>query len=69
MSNTPPITRDDIIKGFRELEGEVDERKDDALSLAMSIGIAVAVGVVVTAYIFGRRVGRRRSTVVEIRRM
>lgn len=64
-----PITRDDIEAGFRELEGEVDERKDQAMSIAAVVGVALVVGIVVVAYGLGRRRGRKRTTVVEIRRV
>jgi hypothetical protein len=53
-----PITRDDI-----------DRSADDARSKAIPAGIFLLVVVVVIAYLMGKRVGRTRSTVVEIRRI
>jgi hypothetical protein len=64
-----PITRDDIEAKFRELEGEVDDRKEQALGIAVIAGTVLAVGVVLAAYSLGRRRGRKRTTVVEIRRV
>jgi hypothetical protein len=64
-----PITRDDIEAKFRELEGEVDDRKEQAISIAVVAGAALAVAVVLVAYTLGRRRGRKRTTVVEIRRV
>lgn len=64
-----PITRDDIEAKFRELEGEVDDRKEQAMSIAVVAGVAVAVVVVLVAFRLGRRGGRKRTTVVEIRRV
>lgn len=66
---TRPITRDDIEAKFRELEGEVDDRKEQAMSIAVVAGVAVAVVVVLVAFRLGRRGGRKRTTVVEIRRV
>lgn len=63
------ITRDDIEARFRDLEGEVDERKEQALGVAAVVGVAVVVGVVLVAFALGRRRGRKRTTVVEIRRV
>lgn len=69
MTATGRITRDDLEAGFRSLEGEVDERKEQAMGLAAAVGVAVVVGVVVVAYGLGRRRGRKKTTVVEIRRV
>ncbi len=62
------ITPDDIEGKLRELRGEVDLYADEARSHALSVGVAVVAGAVVFAFWLGRRRGRRRSTVVEIRR-
>lgn len=63
------ITRDDIEAKFRELEGEVDERKEQAINIAVVAGVVVVVAVVLVAFRLGRRGGRKRTTVVEIRRV
>ncbi|QGG95307.1 hypothetical protein [Actinomarinicola tropica] len=63
------ITRDDLEAGFRSLEGEVDDRKEQAMGIAAVVGVAVVVGVVLVAYSLGRRRGRKKTTVVEIRRV
>lgn len=63
------ITRADIEAKFRELEGEVDERKEQAFSIAVAVGAALVVGIAISGYILGRRRGRKRTTVVEIRRV
>lgn len=64
-----PITRADIEAKFREFEGEVDERKEQALTIAVAVGAALVVGVALAGYVLGRRRGRKRTTVVEIRRV
>ena len=64
-----PITRDDIEARFRELNGEVATEVDQARSKLVTVGVAVAVVVIAVAFLAGRRRGRTRSTVVEVRRI
>jgi MYXO-CTERM domain-containing protein len=63
------ITRDDIEAKLRELKGDIDERTAAAKQSATPYLVVGAVLLLVLAYLLGRRVGRRRSTVVEIRRI
>ncbi len=63
------ISRDDIEAKFRELRGEIDHTAESAKSTIIAVGAAVAVAVVIAAFLFGRRRGRKRTTVVEIRRV
>jgi hypothetical protein len=63
------ITRDDLEAKIRSLQGNVEETRQSALSTAIAVGAVVAVGVVAVAFWVGRRSGRRRSTVVEVRRI
>jgi hypothetical protein len=64
-----PVTRDDIEAKFREVQGEVDDVAGEAVNYALVVGAAVAVGVVVVAFWLGRRRGKRRGTVIEVRRV
>ncbi|HEX4245010.1 MAG TPA: hypothetical protein VHY77_05540 [Acidimicrobiales bacterium] len=63
------ITRDDIEASFRELNGEVGSEVDAARPQFLTLGAAVAVGVIALAFLAGRRRGRKRSAVVEVRRI
>ncbi len=63
------ISRSDLESKFRELQGNVNETKESALATAITVGAVVAVGVVAVAFLLGRRRGRRRTTVVEVRRI
>ena len=64
-----PITRADLEAKIRDITGDVS----DTVEAARGIGVAVAVGAgvlfVVGAYWLGRRKGRKRKTVLEIRRI
>ena len=63
------ISRRDIESKFRELQGEVESASDSAKSYAIVAGAVAAVVVVGVAYWFGRRRGKKRATVVEVRRL
>jgi hypothetical protein len=63
------ITKADIQAKLEELRGGVDQGVDQARNITKVVG-AVAVGViVVAAFLYGRRRGRSRQTIVEIRRV
>jgi hypothetical protein len=64
-----PITRDDIEARFRELNGDVTSEVVSVRSQAITIVAGVAVVVIAVAFLIGRRGGRKRSTVVEVRRI
>ncbi|MEO7557342.1 MAG: hypothetical protein ABIV94_12145 [Acidimicrobiales bacterium] len=63
------ISRHDLESKMRELAGEVGVAKEHAASYAIVIGAVAVVAVVGIAFLIGRRRGRKRSTVVEVRRM
>ena len=64
-----PIRRDDLEAKIRELQGEVVETRESATSTLLTVGAVVAVGVVAVAFLWGRRKGKKRTTVVEVRRI
>ncbi len=63
------ITRADIEGKLRDMRGEVQETAEAAKAPIMAIAAGVAAVVVIGAFLLGKRRGRRRSTVVEIRRV
>jgi len=63
------ITRADIEAKFGELRGEVDDRTQAAKAPAIAVAVGVVVLTVVTAYWFGKRKGKKRQMVLEIRRI
>jgi len=64
-----PITRADIEAKLQEIQGSADAGRE----ATKGGGIVAAVGgvgaLVVGAYILGRRRGRKRRTIVEIKRI
>ena len=63
------ITRADIEGKLRDMRGEVQESAEAAKAPIMAIAAGVAAVVVIGAFLLGKRRGRRKSTVVEIRRV
>lgn len=63
------ITIDDIETRFRELTGSATSTADKAKVPAIGGGVAVVVLLLLLVYFLGRKRGRKRSTVVEIRRI
>ncbi|MDX6231244.1 MAG: hypothetical protein QOH68_195 [Nocardioidaceae bacterium] len=66
---TGPVTRTDLERKLRELQGGVGDTAQSAKSTVLAVGAAVAVGVVALAWWMGRRNGKKRTTVVEVRRV
>ena len=63
------VTRADIEAKFRQLQGDVEtgvESGRDIGKVAAIVGVVVVVGVV---YLMGRRHGRKKRTIVEIKRV
>jgi hypothetical protein len=63
------ITRDDLEAKFREIKGGVDQRAKAAKDTAMPFAIAGGLILLLLVYIVGKRVGKKKSTIVEIRRI
>ncbi|MCY4068056.1 MAG: hypothetical protein OXE79_02950 [Acidimicrobiaceae bacterium] len=62
------ISRDTLESALRDLQADID-RETPPLLVRVAYGAsAAATALVVLAYVFGRRAGRRRRTVVEVRR-
>ena len=63
------ITRDDIQGKLEELRGEVDEGVEAARNITKVVAVVAVGALVVAAFLYGRRRGRQRQTIVEIRRV
>ncbi len=64
-----PVERSDIEAKLREIRGEVDTTATAAKPALMVVAGVAAVAVFFVAYSLGRRKGKKKSTVVEIRRV
>ena len=64
-----PITRDDIAAKLREIEGDARDHAESAQSTLTVIAAVLAGLLLLIAFVLGRRAGRKRSTIVEIRRV
>lgn len=62
------ITRQDIEDRIRELTGGVEETVGEARPTLVGVAAGAGVALLLAAYLLGRRAGRRRSAIVEIRR-
>lgn len=62
------VSREDIEKKLRALQGDVQGKVDNRRSSLFAIAGGVGVALVIVFFLLGRRSGRRRSTVVEVRR-
>lgn len=69
MADPTPITRDDIESGLRSIVGEVEERVETEARRRLPFVIGGGVLLLVIVFLIGRRAGRTKSTVVEIRRI
>lgn len=63
------ITRDDIESKLREIRGEVADVGNASKSYVLVAGVAALTLVVAGSYLLGRRRGKKRTTVVEVRRV
>ncbi len=64
-----PVTRHTIEAKLREIRGEVETTAQSARPYAVVAGVVAAVAVVGVAYLLGRRKGKKRTTLVEVRRV
>lgn len=69
MTETTNITPDDLTAKFREIQGQVDGVTEDGKKKAAIGGSAIAVLLLLLIYTVGRRAGKKKSTVIEIRRL
>ena len=63
------ITRADIEAKLHEIKGDVEAQGEAAKPYALGVAIAGVLAVAGLAYLLGRRKGRKKTTVVEIKRI
>jgi len=64
-----PVSRADIEAKLAEIRGVTDDTTEVAEDAAKTGLVVAGVGVVVIAFLLGRRRGRKKSTIVEVRRV
>lgn len=63
------ITRADIEAKLRSIRDGIEPVGAQAKSSIMALAPVIGVALVVAAYVFGRRSGKKRRAVIEIRRI
>jgi hypothetical protein len=66
---TKPVTRADLEAKLAEIRGVTDDTTEVAEEAAKTGLVVAGVAVVVIAFLLGRRRGRKKSTIVEVRRI
>ncbi len=68
-TQTTKITPADLEAKFRALQGDVQNVVEDKKSTALSIAAGGAVLLLMIFFLLGKRSGKKRSAIVEIRRI
>jgi len=69
MMTDRQVSRSDIEAKLREIQGEASSTGESMRSLALIGGAVAAVAVVGVAFWLGKRRGKRKTTIVEVRRV
>jgi len=69
MATTARVTRDDIEAKLRDMSGELDDKVEAVRPKLITGAVAGVILVALVSYLLGRRRGRARSAVVEIRKL
>lgn len=72
MSKKPTpthISRDDLEGKLRAFQGDIKGKVDDKKSTLMTAGVVVGVVLLLVFFFLGKRSGKKKSTIVEIRRV
>jgi len=69
QKSKPKISAEDIEAKLRSLQGDVQEKVEDKKTNVLIAVSVVGLVLVFAFYFLGRRSGRRRSTLVEVKRV
>jgi hypothetical protein len=67
--NPKKITREDLEEKFREIQGDVTKAVDTARPAVSALAVGVGVVIISVVFLIGIKVGRKRNTFVEIKRI
>jgi hypothetical protein len=68
MSSSEKIGRDDIKAKLTEIQSDATDTVVDAKRELLAAGVAIGAVILIAVFVLGRRGGRRKSTVIEVRR-
>jgi hypothetical protein len=68
-NQTERVTRDDLEAKMRELVGGARAEVASTKNTVMTAGAVIGVILLLVVFLLGRRGGKKRSTIVEIRRV
>ncbi len=63
------VTRADIEAKLRQLRGDLEDTEEVVKEAGKGVAIGGIILLLILVFLFGKRRGRRKSTVVEIRRI
>ncbi|HSH11197.1 MAG TPA: hypothetical protein VLA10_05370 [Ilumatobacter sp.] len=63
------ITPDDLEQKLRAFQGDVQAKMESKKSTALAIGGGAVVVLLIVFFLLGKRSGRKKTTLVEIRRI
>jgi len=64
-----PVSREDIEAKLAQIRGVADDTTEVAEGAAKTGLVVAGVGVLVVVFLLGKRRGRKKSTIVEVRRV
>lgn len=69
VKNSKKITREDLEQKLRDIQGDVTKAVDTARPAVSAVAVGVGVAIISVVFLIGIRVGRKRNTFVEIKRI
>ncbi len=63
------VSKEDIEAKLKEIAGDIEDTVEGAKPIALMAGIGGVIVLLLLAYFLGQRKGRKKKTVVEIRRV
>ena len=63
------VSRDDIERKLAEIQADLTTQAEGVQSRLVPVGVVAAIVVVLLAFLIGKRRGKKKTTIVEIRRV